>query len=541
VWQKQGVLAMLYAVLHDQHIPARLLARGDEGERRLSNLLHLGDLLQRASLQLQGEAAVVRYLAEQMRDRPDDEGAAQLRLETDADLVKVITMHKSKGLQYPVVFVPFAHEFRAAKKSDVDADDEQRLAEDVRLLYVAFTRAERALFVGAATRSGDFPKTKTAPWPKAALSQLLRRGDKGDLLAQLTKWAQCEHIAVLPLPPEDNTRFEPQAAPVVVHQVTDPQRRHLSRWRSSSFSSLVRGLPHTHGALPAPGSEADDRVAKLQRDAGDDEPDAATPDADSAPQPRSNHIGDYQDLGSGTRFGELFHTLLEWQLDAGWPIVARGEADPADDAAWQAEVARGAGLLGLKTADQTRLSDWIRALADCPLGDSPAPGAEPVPALARLVGAWPEMGFVLPTKGVSVARVDGLLQVHIQPGATRQSLSAEDLHGQLTGFLDLVFESGGRYYVLDYKSNRLADYSPPSLAAAVLHSRYELQYTLYLLALHRLLRSRLPDYDYDRHIGGALYVFARGIGTPSNGIYRDCPPRALIDALDREFRDQVTP
>jgi exodeoxyribonuclease V beta subunit len=202
-------------------------------------------------------------------------------------------------------------------------------------------------------------------------------------------------------------------------------------------------------------------------------------------------------------------------------------------------LARRAGLLGFSPADQTRLGNWIRALVRCPLGASPVPGADPVPALKDLVGAWPEMGFVLPTQGVSISQVDRLLRTHIQPGVPRETLSAEELHGQLTGFLDLVFESGGRYYVLDYKSNKLPDYSPSRLAEAVLASRYELQYALYLLALHRLLKSRLPGYDYDRHVGGSIYVFARGIDTPSNGIHRDCPPRALIEALDREFRGKA--
>ncbi len=540
VWQKQGLLAMLYAVLHDQRIPARLLVDTDLGERRLTNLLHLGDLLQKASLHLQGEAAVVRYLAEQIRDRPEDEGAAQLRLETDASLVKVITMHKSKGLQYPVVFVPFAQEFRAAKKGDVDENDVQRLAEDVRLLYVAFTRAERALFVGAATRNGDFPSKKGVPWPKAALSQLLGRQDVADLSTRLADWASCQHIAVAALPTADLARFEPDAVAVTVHQVAEPRRRHVSRWRSSSFTALTRGLAHpSASAVPAPGSEADDRFAKSQVDARDD--DADDTDALATPPSPLDHVGHYQDLGGGARFGELLHGLLEWQLEAGWPIVATGEVDPADEAAWTAVVARRAGLLGLQAADAIRLSDWVRALAGCPLGASPVPGADPVPALAALAGAWPEMGFVLPTNGVSVGAVDRLLQTHVQPGAHRESLATDDLHGQLTGFLDLVFESGGRYYVLDYKSNKLADYSPPRLAEAVLASRYELQYTLYLLALHRLLRSRLPGYDYDCHVGGAIYVFARGIGTPSNGIYRDCPPRALIEALDHEFRGKAAP
>jgi exodeoxyribonuclease V beta subunit len=537
-WQRQGLLAMVYAVLHAEQIPARLLAGEDQGERRLTNLLHLGDLLQQASLQLQGEAAVVRYLADQIRDRPEDEGAAQLRLETDADLVKVITMHKSKGLQYPVVFVPFACEFRAAKQGDVDADDHQRLDEDVRLLYVAFTRAERALFVGVAPRKDDFPGKKVQPWPKSALSQLLGRQEEGDLTARLAEWAQCAHIAVVALPPADTAGFVAVTTAVERHRAAEPSRRYATGWRSSSFTALTRGLSHGFGgAAPTPGSETDDRFGDAQADAAS-EGAAGT----AVPLPvtaAATAVGQFQDLGGGARFGDLLHGLLEWQLAAGWPVASDGPVDPADEAAWSSLVTRRAGLLGLPTEDHARLKDWVRALARCPLGASPVSGAEPLPALAALTGAWPEMGFVVPTRQVSVTAVDRLLRQYIQPGVHRESLSADDLEGQLTGFLDLVFESGGRYYVLDYKSNRLPDYAPTRLAEAVLGARYELQYALYLLALHRLLRSRVPDYDYNCHVGGAIYLFARGIDTPSNGIYRDCPPRALIEALDDLFRGQA--
>jgi exodeoxyribonuclease V beta subunit len=535
VWAQQGLLAMLYAVLHEQRIPARLLADKDEGERRLTNLLHLGDLLQKASQQLQGEAAVVRFLAEQLRDRPQEEGAAQLRLETDAELVKVVTMHKSKGLQYPVVFVPFAYEFIPPRGKDLDGTDDLRVAEDLRLLYVAFTRAERALFVGAATRGDDFvwaDRAQTHYRSKAALSRLLRRSAPDDLLAQLDDWKRCDQILVEPLPTDNLDRYLADEQATVRHDALEPSRQHRSRWRSSSFTALTRGLAHpAGGVLPTPPSEVDERFAKSQLDALGDEP---APDAEPLPTAAAV-VGRYQDLGGGARFGDLLHGLLEWQLAAGWPAAAEGSIDPADEAAWSALVARRAGPLGLAAADQGRLKDWIRDLARCPLGASPVAGADPLPSLAGLVGAWPEMGFVLPTQGVSVGEVDRLLRAHIQPGAPRESLTADELQGQLTGFLDLVFESGGRYYVLDYKSNRLPDYHPARLAEAVLASRYELQYALYLLALHRLLKSRLPGYDYDCHIGGAIYVFARGIDTESKGIHRDCPPRALIEALDRLF------
>ena len=103
--------------------------------------------------------------------------------------------------------------------------------------------------------------------------------------------------------------------------------------------------------------------------------------------------------------------------------------------------------------------------------------------------------------------------------------------------MDLVFEHEGRYYVLDYKSNKLPGYGPAELEAAMLAHRYEVQATLYLLALHRLLKARLPDYDYDRHVGGALYLFLRGIDQPGAGLHRLQAPRALIEALDQAFAE----
>ena len=107
----------------------------------------------------------------------------------------------------------------------------------------------------------------------------------------------------------------------------------------------------------------------------------------------------------------------------------------------------------------------------------------------------------------------------------------------LIGFIDVVLEHEGRYYVLDYKSNRLPAYDAAQLQSAILLHRYDVQYTLYLLALHRLLKSRLPDYDYEQHIGGALYLFLRGIDQPGAGLFADRPPRVLIEALDATFRE----
>jgi len=111
------------------------------------------------------------------------------------------------------------------------------------------------------------------------------------------------------------------------------------------------------------------------------------------------------------------------------------------------------------------------------------------------------------------------------------------------GFIDLTFEHQGRYYVADYKSNWLGvdddAYTEHAMEAAILDNRYDLQYVLYLLALHRQLKARLADYDYDQHMGGALYLFVRGSRSASQGAWFTRPPRALIESLDLLFQGRT--
>jgi exodeoxyribonuclease V beta subunit len=146
------------------------------------------------------------------------------------------------------------------------------------------------------------------------------------------------------------------------------------------------------------------------------------------------------------------------------------------------------------------------------------------------------MPFLITSRGATARAIDACVRQHVLPGRVRDALQPRALDGLLGGSMDLVFEAGGRWHVLDYKSNRLEAYDRARLEEAILGHRYDLQYSLYLLALHRLLRSRLKDYDYDRHVGGAVYFFVRGIGSPGSGIFVDRPPRAMIEALDAAFQ-----
>ncbi|MFM1886282.1 MAG: RecBCD enzyme subunit RecB [Pseudomonadota bacterium] len=524
-WQRHGLLPMLYALLHEQQLPQRLLAQ-PQGERILTNLLHLGDLLQQASLGLQGESAVVRHLADQMAAQGTaDAGTAQLRLETEEALVKVVTQHSAKGLQYPVVFVPFAHEFRVATDGDLVDDDARRIAEDQRLLYVAFTRAERALFIGCGTRSRDFAKTRPC---RSAFGRLLGRSDATDLLQCLEQWTACPDIAVRLATTHAATAVPVAPSPPVQSRpALQPRRRHANRWRSSSFSSLAKSVDPLPSPLQVPDDDDRLRHEDAATDAASDTASDGTADAAADATAGTAAVSHGAGLKGGAALGDVLHRLLEWQLLADWPLVHDPEAAIADPR-WAGHLRRSAAAVGLNDAEAVQLQSWVQAIGRCPLPLTPALTLAQIPAVRR----WAEMGFVLPTAGLQTQQLDQCLQAAVLPGLPRDALRRDSLHGLLTGFMDLVFEHDGRYYVLDYKSNRLPDYGQPALEAAIVSKRYELQYMLYLLALHRLLKARLPGYDYGQHMGGAIYLFVRGIGQPGDGVYMHRPERGLIEQLD---------
>ena len=553
VWQRQGLLPMLHRLLHDQGIPARLLnatatAAGNtaepqnhDGERRLTNLLHLGDLLQTASASLQGEAALIRHLEQQLQHPKASGDTAQLRLESDADLVQVITIHKSKGLQYPLVFLPFVSAYRAEDK-DSGRDDAERLSEDIRLLYVAMTRAERALWLGLTPVQGDVTGEK--PKVKSAVSQLLQRKAPGDLLECLQRWLGCADIALAAAPAPDATPYQPEVEKKRWKGALQPTRSLHSRWWTASFSALTRDLGHETVAAPQQASDRDARIDDALIDSA--MPDLADLSGLSEGGLVTEEQPHYNDFPAGSSYGTLLHDLLEWQFERGWPIASPGDTETSSSGAaalrdWQALLQRKAQRLKLDEPHSATLTVWLKGIVIAPL-QLPVLGSTTPLALADLdrSRAWAEMSFTFPVHALAANHLDALITRHVLPGQARKPLQPLHLEGMLMGFMDLVLEHEGRYFVLDYKSNRLASYANAQLKAAILEHRYDVQYTLYTLALHRLLKSRLPDYDYAQHMGGALYLFLRGTDQPGGGLFVDRPPQALIETLDAAFAQRTS-
>ena len=233
----------------------------------------------------------------------------------------------------------------------------------------------------------------------------------------------------------------------------------------------------------------------------------------------------------GPQAGTFLHGLLEWAGQQGFAAAA------ADRALLAAQVRRRLQRVPAWQPWEDMLTGWLLQVLTQPLHSAVLPVS--LPALADLQQYQVEMGFMLAVNGIDLPGLDAWVRVNTLDGAPRPALLPGQLNGMLKGFIDLVFVHEGRYFVLDYKSNWLgstnAAYRPETMAAAVLAHRYELQYLFYVLALHRLLKVRLPDYDYDRHVGGALYLFLRGMSAPSGGVFAARPSREMIETLDAAF------
>ena len=537
-WEQQGVLPMLYNWMHEQQIAARLLAL-PAGERRLTNLLHLGELLQEASQHLQGPQALLQHLGDNLQDHRDHPEAQKMRLETDSQCVQIITFHKSKGLEYPLVFVPFLGSFSAIEKGSARHDDEDEetndfsastVEEDTRLLYVALTRAQRGLWLGLApTRDAVLlDKDKNKPPKLSAVSRLLKRQTRDDLIPCLqAAWGGCEDIAIQALPTPDLLGYQVQYALSPSQTARTPQRAAHKLWWTASFSSLTRGL----------------EAGTLREEAYTDGlNDAAVEIPLASPSSSIQSTGPWQQFPAGARYGTLLHDLLQYQAEQAWPLAhthSKGQ-----DMVWQQLLQRKADWLQLPSDAQALLHPWLQTILSKPLplqaADAPShPLGTPLVLQALTADSvWAEMEFSLPVGQLSSQALDAHIQRHVLPGLERPALQNKVLQGMLSGFMDLVLQHDGRYWVLDYKSNLLKDYQANDLNAAILSKRYEVQYVLYTLALHRLLKSRLPDYNYEQHMGGSVYVFLRGIDTPGAGVHAMRPAWALIDLLDQSFAQE---
>jgi len=548
-----GVIALVSRLLGECGARSRALARAD-GSRVMTNILHCCELLHQAEQeQGTGLEGSITWLERRISGEQQDE-TYLLRLETDANAVTLSTIHASKGLEYPVVFLPFAWDPPSTRNRRVlfhdddnvltldlgsdrrDTNHKQRVkteqdAEAARLLYVGITRAEFLCYVAWGAINGAFesPLRRLLHGDSFKDAKSFGAATDQELLDAITNLATKATLDSGPSP--INALFMPVDTPAPPYcpeqdRSAPPACRELRRgiatdWRVSSFSAIAAGgerhlQPRDYDGVPASGAS---QATAEQPVSGDGFP---------APPAAGLSIFDFP---RGTAAGTCLHELFE-QLDF---------SGTTDETLWRLCLA---GLL--RNGYDRRWLPAVQAMVKAVTSASLLP-TDPRFSLSRLKpGSWQvEMEFFLPLSGLSGDRLTDLFAGLLSPnrhgtfGEVLAGLHILETRGMLQGFMDMVFEHNGHYYIIDWKSNYLGnlqeDYCPDKLLEPMARHAYILQYHLYTLALDRLLRLRLPGYAYETHFGGAIYVFLRGVSADNMecGIYHDRPAAEFIRRADR--------
>lgn len=557
-WRTQSFIAMFRYLLVREQVRSRLLCFPD-GERRLTNLIHLSEVLhQNASARKLGMTGVLKWLSEQRNPDGPRLVEHQLRLESDEYAVKVVTIHKSKGLEYPIVFTPFhwqGSSLRGATDSCTFHDEERRLtldlcpkehedhlaraeqeilAENLRLLYVAVTRAKHRVYLAWGRVNGAGSSAL------AYLLHPLREGGATDPIGEMEARfktladAQVQRaLQEVAAASEGAIVIEklPKERPAKIVSPRETKRVLSCRsflgsidrtWRVSSFSSLVASAPGEGRPHPA-AAELPDYDAGVREDR----------------QSTEGPTGIFA-FPRGAKAGTFMHEVFE-HLDF-----------------TQAHGPRARELVSSTLAEYGFASTWEEAIASMvqKVCAAPLDPLRPEFTLSKITleARISELEFYFPLRLLTPAALREVFARHgtnmkAEPAVEGlEQLEFTPVQGYMKGFIDLAFCHQGRFYLVDWKSNhlgnRVEDYGEETLTREMEQMHYSLQYHLYAVALHRYLNRRLPSYDYERHFGGVYYVFVRGVDPqrgPGFGIYRDKPSAALVHELSDLLGAQGAP
>ena len=563
-FEEAGFAAAFRLLLLQEQAPARLLAQVS-GERRLTNLLHLGELLHAVATEKRlGLSALGAWLSVARADSSVSvelgREAAQIRLESDDDAVRVVTVHKSKGLEYGIVICPFLWagrrpgtapdtlrfhdpELGYAPTLELGSPDFPRAlmlktredaGEALRTLYVAMTRARHRTII----LWGDLPGAETS-----ALAYTLHRRaedlDRDSFVARMKKVKEeqmFEELSRLSARHPDVALIEARERrlPAPYARGTQTPKALTSRplarvvtadFRTSSFSALTASSDRA--ARVAVGRDRD----AVRRDETRSDDDHASAEDDPL-----------RDFPAGPRTGDLLHRVLE-----------RVSFATADAASIEMVARSELRLRGFEERHASSVARGVLQAIDTPLDQTGKLSLRTIDFAHRTS----ELEFCLAVRrsGGQLLTSSALADVFrdhpsdaIPSSYERRlrSLRFPALEGFLRGFIDLVFESDGRFFLADYKSNRLGasvdDFRAPLLATTMANHHYVLQYHLYVAALDRWLAARVRGYSYETHFGGVYYLFLRGMSPvrgPTHGVYFERPPHARMEAL-RGALGQVT-
>jgi exodeoxyribonuclease V beta subunit len=540
-WQRQGFIAMAIKLMH-QHFKIAL----EDKDRALTNLLHLFEILQSASQKFLQPQELLYWFEQQCSlesNAANSELEAEQRLESDGDLIRIVTQHGAKGLEYPIVFIPFAtrhkdplkfgnksvsyieyHNEQGQLCLSLDGDEQAKAAmaneayaETIRLLYVAITRAESRcyVFTTAFDKYALSPLGKTLQWQ--AEQDIVKNLQQ--LMAKSPEAIELKQVSFDAIDVDVYQRNNLDSTGSLLPEVSKFNGKIERDWWLSSFSALSRNL--RHGGVSTP-----DRDTELLDNLG-------------ITTTNHNKLRLRFQLAKGAHSGNLLHDILEhsdfvtshekvnnWQESIKWPLVKYGEltsgfteedlitwldeivATPLISGAFISESIISKSIIATQETETDTFCDGQFCLADIPLQQT-----------------LRESEFYFPMEEASMSRLAKLLTDHrnsalVDPNkvyaVNRVRLpSYQSLKGMMHGFIDLVFEHKGKYYVCDYKSSHLGDdftdYNHHALRHNIEKNYYDLQYLIYSLALHRYLQQNVTDYNAEQHFGGIYYLYLRGM------------------------------
>ncbi len=511
-WEFKGIEAAINELIVRFDVQQKIAMRKN-AERRTANLFHLSELLSKAQREHQFYGkTLLKWFFERLNQDSSGSDEEELRLESDEDLVQISTIHASKGLQYPIVFAPFLWEDTSKpqkpesakvfsfyqdrnihidiskglnhpkKQAFIDTAHVQEMAEEVRLAYVALTRAVSACYVFV-------PCYKALEFsPLGSILQSNQKRPNFELVKE--KLASFNYAEVHP--------FREESSVIQARSDLDSKDLRALDFSRNDLYQYPRMLSYTLLSKSVKG-DSDNRFADEMIDFNTEESTGL------------NQFGFPKGADAGSCLHQVFEDVSFSSPQNLQEIVTENLAYYSFDEEWQDVV-----------------HQWIIKSLRHPFGTS-----ELSLSMLSEKEVLKEMEFFFPVHNLAAEPLWKLIRKETDFG-----INAEQLSGFMKGFIDLIFKYEGKFYILDYKSNHLGnsfeDYAQPQLSQAVTEAGFDLQYHIYTLALHRFLKQKLPDYNYEQHFGGVFYYFLRGVNPeePGSGLFFDKPDWELIKSMD---------
>ncbi len=522
-WDKVGIIPMMDQFLH-RHNRIHRFRNHNEFDRIMTDLRHLCELLQAQSLLAPTKEALLEWFTQQINSPDDSEdelggGSNSLRLESEMNVITIMTIHGSKGLEFPITFIPSNFEAKANKPPfiidkdgrktlDYDKNEEQELlslnseqSENSRLLYVALTRAKYYCEFALSENflSGN---SKTPINDKVIFSTLFNTEKNAPF--SLERLKKLQHVQILPMNAQEQVEYKAKIERDDELSAATFTGKINRAWNISSFTQLTKDAPHSYF------------VQENQDESNIEEVLVET---------TSEPIPSIFTFPKGAHTGTFMHELFEKHkpqdlLNKEYLTNVLSRAFFSEEVSNNLEIWVDVVLNWLKDIFQNELLPKLTF------------------AESLQTNALHELEFLFPVKKPFTAPKFNQYLHSYRNAETLPQLNFFTLQGMMKGFIDLIFVHNGKFYIVDYKTNYLGDspedYNENNVHQAMLDAYYDVQYLIYSVALMRYLKFRMPNFNYDEHFGGVFYLFVRGMShSGKHGIYFRKPKKEDIIALDQ--------